>query len=283
MRRNAEAVGIIAARGTVCDYRGSNVSPLDFDMPEPKGAFRADISEDAIQEALRAVEEREGGTTPQHDDPPAVDGEPIEVTLEAEDDRVLALEAALDEKERLLEESLARGRETMERLQEINDKLLRQAADFDNLRKRAAREKEDLQRFAIEKLLKELVPVLDNFDRALEHARAGTDLEGFAQGVAMTRRHFEEALGRFGVKGFTAVGEAFDPRFHEAMEQVESTEHAANVVVREMVRGYLLHDRLIRPALVSVSRGPGPAAAEESEAGDPESPAADPATDEPHE
>jgi len=251
-------------------------------MPEPKGAFRADISEDAIQEALRAVEEREGGATPQQDDPPAEGGEPIEVTLEAEDDRVLALEAALDEKDRLLEESLARGRETMERLQELNDKVLRQAADFDNLRKRAAREKEDLQRFAIEKLLKELVPVLDNFDRALDHAKAGTDLESFAQGVAMTRRHFEETLGRFGVKGFTAVGEAFDPRFHEAMEQVESAEHAANVVVREMVRGYLLHDRLIRPALVSVSRGPGPAAAEESGSGDPESPGADPATDEPH-
>ena len=240
-------------------------------MPDPKGAFRADISDDAIQEALRAVEGREAGT-PQNDEPaadeaPALDAG-IELEIEPEDDRVSALEAALAEKDRLLEESFSRGRETMERLQELNEKLLRQAADFDNMRKRAAREKEELQRFAIEKLLKELVPVLDNFDRALEHAQAGTDLEGFAQGIAMTRRSFEETLGRFGVKGFTAVGEAFDPRFHEAMEQVESAEHAANVVVREMVRGYLLHDRLIRPALVSVSRGPGPAAVDAEPGGE---------------
>ncbi|HEY0839553.1 MAG TPA: nucleotide exchange factor GrpE, partial [Vulgatibacter sp.] len=221
-------------------------------MPEPKGAFSADISDDAIQEALRAVEDREAGQA--SDDAP--DDAGIELALEADAGEVSALRAALEEKEHLLEESMQRGRETMERLQELNEKLLRQAADFDNFRKRAAREKEDLQKFAIEKLLKELVPVLDNFDRALEHASAGTDLEGFAKGVEMTRRHFEEALGRFGVKGFSAVGEAFDPRFHEAMEQVESAEHPANVVVREMVRGYLLHERLIRPALVSVSRGP---------------------------
>ncbi|HWV37425.1 MAG TPA: nucleotide exchange factor GrpE [Vulgatibacter sp.] len=255
-------------------------------MPDPKGAFRADISDDAIQEALRAVEEREAGKAPEGDDPPVADGEEILVSVEADDDRIAALEAALAEKEQLLEESLARGRETMERLQELNEKVLRQAADFDNFRKRAAREKEEVQRFGIEKVLKELVPVLDNFDRALEHAKAGTDLESFSQGVAMTRRHFEEALGRFGVKGFTAVGEPFDPRFHEAMEQVESTEHPANVVVREMVRGYLLHDRLVRPALVSVSKGPGPAEAagdpeaapaeQEAAAGDPKGPAGDP-------
>jgi len=240
-------------------------------MPDQKGAFRADISDDAIQEALRAVEGREAGT-PQDDQTAADEAsaldEAVVLDIEPPDDRVAALEAALAEKERLLEESFARGRETMERLQELNERLLRQAADFDNMRKRAAREKEDLQRFAIEKLLKELVPVLDNFDRALEHAQAGADLESFAQGIAMTRRTFEETLGRFGVKGFTAVGEAFDPRFHEAMEQVESAEHAANVVVREMVRGYLLHDRLIRPALVSVSRGPGPAAVAAEPGGD---------------
>lgn len=235
-------------------------------MPEPKGAFSADISDDAIQEALRAVEDREAGQAAPDDAP---EGAEVELVLEAGADEdageVAALKAALDEKERLLEESMQRGRETMERLQELNEKALRQAADFDNFRKRAAREKEDLQKFAIEKVLKDLVPVLDNFDRALEHASAGTDLEGFAKGVEMTRRHFEEALGRFGVKGFSAVGEAFDPRFHEAMEQVESAEHPANVVVREMVRGYLLHERLIRPALVSVSKGPGPAAGEGTE------------------
>src|SRR5690606_33166602 len=137
------------------------------------------------------------------------------------------------------------------------DRLTRQAADFDNARKRALREKEEGQRFAIEKLLRELVPVLDNFDRALEHAENTVDLKTFAQGVAMTQKHFVDTLAKFGVQGFQAAGELFDPNFHEAMEHVESEEHLPNVVVAELVRGYKLHDRLIRPALVSVSKGPG--------------------------
>ncbi|AKU92953.1 nucleotide exchange factor GrpE [Vulgatibacter incomptus] len=220
----------------------------------PKGAFSADISDDAVAEALRAVEERETRAAPEGE---ILDLEPASDAAAA---RIAELESALETNARLLEESLQRGRDSTERLQEAADRLTRMAADFDNFRKRSQREKEEAQRFGIERLLRDLVPVLDNFDRALEHAGGGADLASFSQGVSMTRRLFEETLGRFGVQSFSAVGKEFDPRLHEAMEQVESGEHPANVVAREHMRGYLLHDRLVRAALVSVSRGPGPAA-----------------------
>ncbi|WP_373046705.1 nucleotide exchange factor GrpE [Vulgatibacter sp.] len=223
----------------------------------PKNAFQVDISEDAIAEALRAVEG--GSTTTGVENTLEIEVEEDVVAAAGEGDE--ALRAELDLKEQLLEESAKRTQQLMQRLQEANDLRLRAVADLENYKKRAAREREELQKFGIEKLLSELIPVLDNFDRALEASAGGGDLNSFAEGVRMNRRLFEETLGKFGVKGFSAVGELFDPRFHEAIQQVESTEHAANVVVRELVRGYQLHERLVRPAMVVVSSGPGPEAA----------------------
>lgn len=137
------------------------------------------------------------------------------------------------------------------------DKYLRGAADLENYRKRMAREKDEVQRYGNERLVKELLPVLDNLDRAL--AAAGDD--PLSTGVAMTRRLLEEALGRFGVKGFSAVGGAFDPRLHEALMTVASADHPPGTVVSEQQRGFFLHDRLVRPAAVVVSAAP-PAAAD---------------------
>jgi len=215
-----------------------------------KHPLQVDISEEAINEALRAVEgHAEAGR--------AEPAEPaVEVEVEGED----ALRAELALKDRLLEEAAERTQQLMQRLQEANDLRLRAIADLDNYKKRAAREREEVQRFGIEKLLTELLPVLDNLDRALETATTGqsNDFDSFVEGVRMNRRLFEDTLARFGVKGFSAVGETFDPRFHEALQQVESAEHPANVVVQEVVRGYTLHDRLVRPAMVIVSAGPGP-------------------------
>jgi len=218
-----------------------------------KGSFQADISEEAINEALRAVE----GHAPQAD----VDGIAVEVGSAEGEDSIESLRAQLREKELLLEESIARAQQMAQRLAEANEIRLRAAADLENYKKRAAREREEVQKFGIEKLLGELLPVLDNLDRALEASEAGGDLGSFTEGVRMNRRIFEDTLGKFGVKGFSAVGEAFDPRFHEAIQQIESAEYPANVVVKELVRGYTLHERLARPALVVVSSGPGPAAA----------------------
>lgn len=224
-----------------------------------KGAFRADISDEAVAEALRAIE----GNSP--DEPTAVE---LEVEAppgadEAANEEVDPVQEEIRQQELLLEEAARRQQETMARLKEANEARLRALADLENFKKRAQREKEEVQRFGIERLLSDLIPVLDNFDRAIEHAEASNDVASFAEGVAMIRRVFEETLARHGVKGFSAVGEPFDPRFHEAIQQVESREHPANVVVQEVVRGYLLHDRLIRPAMVTVSSGPGPESAGE--------------------
>ena len=148
------------------------------------------------------------------------------------------------------------------------DLYLRARADLENYRKRAQREKEDLGKFANEKILREILPVMDNLERALEHA--GEDAagkEGLLEGVEMTLKQFSRVLETFGVQPVAAVGEPFDPARHEAMGQVESAEHPPNTVARELQRGYLLNDRLLRPALVMVAKAPaGPPAGTPPEA-----------------
>ncbi len=155
-----------------------------------------------------------------------------------------------------LEFSQAKSRELMEKLRDEHEKLLRTAADLDNFKKRAQKEKEEVQKFGAERLLKDLLPVVDNLDRALEASAKTSDFESLRQGVAMTRKQFEDALGRHGVKGFSALGQPFDPHLHEAMQQVETAEVPANHVAAELVRGYTLNDRLVRPALVVVAKAP---------------------------
>jgi molecular chaperone GrpE len=195
----------------------------------------ADVSADAIQAALESVEEEEGlaaGSVPD----------------------VEHLEKDLREVRAQLDLSVERARETMDRLKESHERHLRAAADLENYKKRATRERDEAERFGIQKLLKDLLPVLDNLDRALSHLDAK---DALADGVMATRRIFEDTLGRHGVKSFTSVGQPFDPTRHEAMQQVETSEVAPGTVVSELVRGYLLHDRLMRPALVSVAAAVG--------------------------
>lgn len=141
------------------------------------------------------------------------------------------------------------------------DLYLRARADLENFRKRAQREKEDLSRFANENLLREILPVADNLERALEHARQSEGGNGgLLQGVEMTLGQFQRVLEKFGVTPLRSVGEPFDPARHEALGQVASAEHPPNTVVQELQRGYLLNDRLLRPAMVMVAKAP-PAAA----------------------
>ncbi|WP_163782411.1 nucleotide exchange factor GrpE, partial [Myxococcus vastator] len=191
---------------------------------------------------------------------------------------VAALRQEVESLQAQLEFSQAKGRETMERLREAHERAkeaqertVRHAADLENYRKRAQKEKEEVQRFGAEKLLKDLLPVLDNLDRALDAAAKSPDLDSFEKGVAMTRKSFEDTLGRHGVKGFSAKGQPFDPRLHEAIQQVETADVPAGHVAHEVVRGFYLNERLVRPAMVVVARAPAePVAAEP--------PAAEPAT-----
>ena len=140
------------------------------------------------------------------------------------------------------------------------DLYLRERADLENARKRHQRDKEDALRFANDRLLKEIIPVLDNLERAVDHAdqadQADDDNQGLLEGVNMTINQFRKALENFGVKPINAIGENFDPNLHQAMGQVETIEQAPNTVVTEFQKGYLLHDRLLRPAMVMVAKAP---------------------------
>lgn len=138
---------------------------------------------------------------------------------------------------------------------EYYDRLLRASAEFDNYKKRTTREMRDTIRYANEKLFKELLFVVDNLERAIESAQQeGSDDDPVLQGVRLTLSEVEKILERHNVKPIKALGEPFDPNFHQAMMQEETEEHPANTVVKEMQKGYLLHDRLLRPSMVVVSK-----------------------------
>lgn len=137
------------------------------------------------------------------------------------------------------------------REEELRNQLLRLAADFENYRKRAQRELEQVRRYGIERLLGDLLPLLDAVDRALGFV--GDAREPFAEGVRLIGSQAVEILARHGVKSFSSIGQAFDPSRHEAMGTRSAPEAPPGVVLEEHQKGYLLHDRLLRAAKVVVS------------------------------
>ena len=161
-------------------------------------------------------------------------------------------ESSVPEVEKLRRELESKDREARENY----DRLLRMAADLENFKKRMAREKEELIRYGNEALIKDLLPVLDNLERAVEHARGGGNGKPLLEGVEMVLKGFLDALTKHGVTRIAAKGESFDPEKHEAIAQVESKEHEPNSVVEEHHKGYYLFDRLLRPVLVSVAKPP---------------------------
>ena len=177
--------------------------------------------------------------------PPEGEDVPIEVAevpeAPAGDDRLAALE-----KEK----------------QDTYERLLRTAADFDNFRKRARKDTEDARLKAREEVLKEILPGIDNLERAI--AAGGSSPEGVLEGVRLVLRQFQSALERVEVKSFESVGQTFDPTRHEAIAQVETRDQPPGSVVTEMQRGYTIGSRLLRPALVTVAKPP-PAPAEASD------------------
>lgn len=146
--------------------------------------------------------------------------------------------------------------ELKRQLDEKQDRLLRTLAEMDNMRRRAQREKEDYTRYATEALLRDLVPVLDNLDRALAAGRASADARGVVEGVELIQRELLRVLERHGVTRYSALGQPFDPNRHEATARVVSTTHEPGTVVSEVAPGYLLHGRVLRPAQVAVAAAP---------------------------
>jgi molecular chaperone GrpE len=136
--------------------------------------------------------------------------------------------------------------------EDFRDRYLRTLADFENFRKRAEREKADFQRYALASVIRDLLPVLDNFDRALEHAEEGDE---FHKGVALIYKQLFDVLQRHGLKPISESGVRFDPNFHEAVIREEDPSVPSHTVTAVLQKGYFLHDRLLRPAMVKVAVG----------------------------
>jgi len=144
---------------------------------------------------------------------------------------------------------------TRSELEQQKEQYLRTRAEMDNFRRRMQREKEELGKFANESILREILPVIDNLERAVCHARENeADSSSLLDGVEMTLSQFQKVLEKFNVTPVDAHGKPFDPACHEAMGQQESAECEPNTVVQVLQAGYMLNDRLLRPALVMVSK-----------------------------
>ena len=141
-----------------------------------------------------------------------------------------------------------------EELQILSDKYLRLAAEFENYKRRTQRDQGDTIRFANEKLLKDLLPTVDNLERALQYSKKQADIEGFLEGVELTYKQFLDTLEKLGVSQVASIGEPFDPTKHQAVGQIESSTITENCIVDEYQKGYFLQDRILRPAMVTVSR-----------------------------
>ena len=138
----------------------------------------------------------------------------------------------------------------------MRDQLLRIAADFDNFRKRSRKEIQEVRRRTIEDTLREVLPIVDNLERAADAMTDATEVAAVADGVHMVLRGFEDVANRLGLKRVPAVGQQFDPTCHDAMQQQETDEHAPGTIVSEVVPGYYLGERLLRPAMVVVAKPP---------------------------
>jgi molecular chaperone GrpE len=146
---------------------------------------------------------------------------------------------------------LAQAREEAHRLK---DAWMRTAADFDNFRKRTRREIDDARRGGREDLLKEMLPVFDNLERGMQSAKQATDVKAVVDGLSMILKQFDSTLARVGIQKVPTIGTPFDPMLHEAIQQVETSEHPPGTVVAEVQPGYAAGDKLIRAAMVVVAK-----------------------------
>jgi len=172
--------------------------------------------------------------------------------VEVQDDDNSEAEAELTVEQKLQQE-VETSRDDARKNHEL---YLRALADMENLRKRCQREKEDLAKFGNETLLREILPVADNLERAVEHAVQDEATDGLLEGVRMTLDQFSKVLEKFHVLPVESIGQVFDSAVHQAMGQIETEDFPANTVAQEMQKGYLLNDRLLRPSLVMIAKAP---------------------------
>jgi len=173
-----------------------------------------------------------------------------ETAGKGDDPRIAALEAELAA--------------AKEEARQSHERWVRERADLENIKKRATKERADAIKFGNEGLVRDLLAVVDNLERAVEHAKGGGNGQPLIDGVGLVLKAFQDALERHGVVRVESRGAKFDPAHHEAVAHVESTHHEPNSVMEEHQAGYRLHDRLLRPALVTVAKAPsGPGVAKD--------------------
>jgi molecular chaperone GrpE len=149
------------------------------------------------------------------------------------------------------EAELAKAREERDK---FKDQLLRTAADFDNFRKRTQKDLAEEKRRAKEDVVREFLPIIDNLERAVSASSSASDVAAIIEGVRMVLKLFEDQAGRLGLTKVKSVGERFDPAVHDAIQQVETDDHPPGTVIAEIVAGFRLGDKLVRPAMVVVAR-----------------------------
>jgi len=145
-------------------------------------------------------------------------------------------------------------KEKEEEIKTLYDRLMRTQAEFENYKKRTEKEKSDLLKYAGEEIIREVLLTVDSLEIAIKHARESNQLESIIEGIEIILKQLLKSLERFGVVGFNSIGEKFDPNRHEAVVQVESKEHEPSTIIAESQKGYFLNDRLLRPALVTVTK-----------------------------
>ena len=178
-------------------------------------------------------------------------------TKSGEEDHEVALAKAkqLEDTKKELENKEKELGETKKQLEEMKDILLRTAADFDNAKKRLAKEKTEFLHFANEKIIRGLLPILDNFERAFQHADSSKEdhAASLKNGIALIKKQFANFLAGHGLVRMEVIGKKFDPHFHEAIGRIESNDHPDETVLEEIESGYLLGGKLLRPARVRIS------------------------------
>ncbi len=168
------------------------------------------------------------------------------------------LEANVEEmendKEINLEEILEKYNNKIAEYEELSNRYVRLQADFNNFKKRTEKEKESLYQYASQEIITSLLPVMDNFDRALKVDAKETNVENLYKGVEMVHKQLIESLQANGLEEINSVGEKFDPNYHHAVAQEESEEYEENVVIEVFLKGYKVKDKVIRPSMVKVSK-----------------------------
>lgn len=199
--------------------------------------------EEALREATEAVDARRG-TAPASGGGGAATADKLTIEM---------LSTELRELKDLYEQKV-------KELEDQSEPFQRLQADFENFRRRSLKEKQESLRFGHQNIVKDLLSAVDNLERALEHGAqaAGGDVKGILDGVELVHREVLGALAKHGVKEIEAEGQIFDPAVHEAMGQVPNTEVPPNTVLHVLQKGYVIHDRMLRPSRVMVSREPTP-------------------------